>query len=69
MTLTMTIPANPERASFMALLSEHEDITSQLAAAAMQPSTSRAELLERFRMSRRAVVAAYDRATLLAKSA
>ena len=57
-------PQSPERAAFMAALSEHEDIASALAIVTTTPNASRAELLEKFRMSRRAVVAAYDRATL-----
>jgi hypothetical protein len=57
-----TTPANPARDEFMRLLTEHEDIIARLYLTA----TSKAPILEAFRMSRRAVVAAYDRACLLA---
>jgi hypothetical protein len=52
-------PQNPERAAFMASLSEHEDLVADAATYGYT-----APRVERIRLSRRAVVAAYDRMTL-----
>lgn len=50
-------PQSPERSQFMQLLSEHEDLVAD--AAAFGYTGAR---IERLRLSRRAVVAAYDQA-------
>lgn len=50
--------ADPARAAFMARLTEHEDVLTELNT---QPTGA---LMERFRMTRRAVVAAFDHASL-----
>ena len=54
----------PPRAEFMALLDEHEAIVIETGLALHAHGHAGAELLERFRMSRRMVVASYDRACL-----
>ena len=50
--------ADPARAEFMRRLTEHEDVLADLL------NRQTPELVERFRMSCRSVVAAYDRACL-----
>jgi hypothetical protein len=52
-------PQNPARAAFMQALSEHEDLVAE--AAAFGYSATR---IEKLRLSRRVVIATYDRASL-----
>lgn len=64
---------NPARAEFMRLLDEHEELLGALLAYRLgdveSDSPKRARELEAFRMSRRQIVAAYDRACLVTTQA
>ena len=60
----MSHAPQPPRAEFMALLDEHEAIVTETVFQLQTKGHVGADLLDRFRTSRRMVIAAFDRATL-----
>lgn len=58
---------NPDRVAFMAALDKHEETIYEMVARMHTEGHAGGELVERFRMTRRSVVAAYDHACLTAK--
>lgn len=61
----MTTTTDAARAEFMRRLDAHEELVHEMALTMERTGSAGPELVERIRMSRRAVVAAFDQAALM----